>query len=125
MDPVKVWQEGSKDALDTAQKLYASKKYNHALFFLHLAIEKILKAIYTHKNNVATPYVHNLVLLAEKAEIKTTTDEKKQLAEITEFNVSTRYEDYKYRMYKKATPKYAQKWLEIGKGFLKKFTKEL
>lgn len=29
---VKHWADGARDAFDTAEKLFASKKYHHALF---------------------------------------------------------------------------------------------
>ena len=61
---IKIWVDGSIDAIDTAQKLFDSKKYNHSLFFLHLAIEKILKAIFIHKYDTAPPYTHDLIVLA-------------------------------------------------------------
>lgn len=38
------WTESAIDALDTSKTLFNGKKYNHSMFFLHLAIEKIIKA---------------------------------------------------------------------------------
>ena len=37
-----LWLAGANDALDTAKKLYSVKKFDHCLFFVHLALEKIL-----------------------------------------------------------------------------------
>lgn len=124
-ESIDIWTEGSKDALDTAQKLFAAKKFNHSLFFLHLALEKLLKAIYISKEDGAPPYTHDLVTLVEKCSINASDDEKAQFAEISEFNVSARYEDYKYRMYKKATPEYTTEWFKIGENLLKRLNNEL
>jgi HEPN domain-containing protein len=124
-ESIKIWVDGYKDALDTAQKLFASKKFNHSLFFLHLAFEKLLKAIYVSKKDEAPPYTHDLVILAEKCSINVSEDQKNQLAEISEFNVSARYEDYKYQMYKKATEEYTTKWFKIGESLLEKLDNEL
>lgn len=122
---IDIWVEGSKDALDTAQKLFVSKKFNHSLFFLHLALEKLLKAIYISKKDEAPPYTHDLVTLAEKCLMSVSDDQKSQLAEISEFNVSARYEDYKNRMYKKATEEYTTEWFKTGESLLKKLHNEL
>jgi HEPN domain-containing protein len=122
---IEIWIEGSKDSLDTAQKLFDSKKFNHSLFFLHLALEKLLKAIYIFKKDEAPPYTHDLVTLAEKSSIGVSDDEKTQLTEISEFNVGVRYDDYKYQMYKKATEEYITEWFKIGKDLLEKLNREL
>jgi len=124
-ESIKIWVEGYKDSLDTAQKLFASKKFNHSLFFLHLALEKLLKAIYVSKKDEAPPYTHDLAILANKCTIDMTEDQKAQLIEISEFNVSARYEDYKYRMYKKATEEYTTEWFKIGESLLEKLNNEL
>lgn len=44
MISVDYWKASSKDDLDTADQLFTSKKYHHSLFFVHLSLEKILKA---------------------------------------------------------------------------------
>ncbi len=40
------WTEEATEALEVTRHLYEKKDYSYALFFAHLAIEKILKAIY-------------------------------------------------------------------------------
>ncbi len=122
---IKIWVDGSIDATDTAQKLFDSKKYNHSLFFLHLAIEKILKAIFIHKYDTAPPYTHDLIVLAEKCGLDISEEQKIQLSEISEFNVTARYEEYKYKMYKKATPEYTAQWFKIGLDLLEMLNKEI
>ena len=77
-ESIKIWIDGYKDALDTAQKLFASKKFNHSLFFLHLALEKLFKAIYVSKKDEAPPYTHDLIILAEKCSIDISKDQKTQ-----------------------------------------------
>lgn len=124
-DATGIWLEGYKDALDTAKKLFDSKKFNHSLFFLHLALEKLLKAIYISKKDEAPPYTHDLLVLAEKCTFVISEKEKSQLVEISEFNVSARYEDYKLQMYKKATEEYTTLWFKIGQDLLEKFNKEI
>lgn len=121
-ESIKVWLDGASDALDTANKLFDSQKYHHALFFLHLALEKILKALYIKVKNEAPPYIHNLKQISQYVGIKLSEKELSELDEISEFNVAARYEEYKYEIYKKATKEYTQNWMQIGKTFYSKFT---
>lgn len=119
---LKYWIDGATDALDTAEKLFADKKYHHSLFFLHLAIEKLLKALHQKRKNEPAPPLHNLSRLSELSNIDIDPETGEQLKEISSFNVSARYDDYKQRFYKKATCEYATKWLNIGKKLYEKFS---
>lgn len=42
---INYWVEGAKDDLKTAKSLFASKRHHHCLFFCHLFVEKIIKAL--------------------------------------------------------------------------------
>ena len=42
---IQYWAATSKQDFETAEILFENKKYSHALFFCHLSIEKILKAL--------------------------------------------------------------------------------
>jgi HEPN domain-containing protein len=120
-ESVNIWVEGANDALDSAYKLVESKKYHHALFFLHLALEKILKALYISTKDEAPPYIHNLKQIAQHAGFELNEEELLQLDEISEFNVSARYDEYKYKIYKRATKEYTEKWMKIGEDLYNRF----
>ena len=122
---IEYWLTSSKDDLDTANKLYASEKYHHCLFFVHLALEKILKALYIFQKQGPPPPIHDLVRLAEKSGVKVSNDLIYQLAEISTFNVAARYDDYKFKFYKKATKEYATDWLKTGEKLYDYFRKEV
>lgn len=125
MNPVKIWKEGAEDAFDTAEKLFEAKKYHHSLFFVHLSLEKILKAIYVYKKDQAPPPSHDLSYIANKAGLYLTKPDMENLNQISEFNVSARYEDYKLKLYKMATKEFTSNWFSIGKKFYKKLYSEL
>lgn len=118
---LKSWKDGAADALDTAEKLFADKKYHHSLFFVHLAVEKLLKALHQKRKNEPAPPLHNLSRLAKLSAIEINVETEEELKEISSFSVSARYDDYKQSFYKKATREYATKWLNIGKKLSKKF----
>lgn len=118
---LKYWVDEATDALDTAEKLFVDKKYHHSLFFLHLSIEKLLKALHQKIKNEPAPPIHNLFRLAQLIGIDISQQMNLELKEISSFNLSARYDDYKQEFYKKATYKYAIKWLNIGKKLYKYF----
>lgn len=75
-----------------------------------MVIEKLLKALYA-KNNKGAPYApktHDLLYLAEKLNLKLTEEQEVTLNEITTFNLSTRYDDYKRAFYNKCTDEYTK-----------------
>lgn len=109
------WKTGALDAWDTFEALLAAKKYAHALFFLHLAFEKLLKAIVIHKTDTPPPPTHDLVRLAESAGLTLDEEKIQQLAEISTFNVAARYDEEKLQLHQKATPAYLQDWQHKGK----------
>jgi HEPN domain-containing protein len=124
-DAIKFWRESSVDAFDTSDKLFESKKYNHSLFFVHLSLEKILKALYVQIKKDSPPPIHDLIRLAEKCEISMDGKLKEELAEISTFNVSARYDDYKLEFYKKATREYSEKWRRVSKIIFDKLLSQL
>lgn len=109
------WVEGAKDDLKTAKSLYASKRYHHCLFFCHLFVEKIIKALVVKKTKQQAAYGHNLARLAELTGIKFSEGQLDLLAEITSFNIEARYNDYKRRFFKKATKEYTKKYFRSAK----------
>lgn len=113
------WADGARDALDTAERLWASQKYHHALFFCHLAVEKAFKARYIALHGAMPPYTHDLRLLASHLNHGLTAVEPALLAELSTFNVAGRYQEDKLEFYRRATPAYATQWLERTRSILK------
>jgi len=78
------------------------------LFFGHLTVEKILKAIFTDKKDKTPPFSHNLVYLSEKADLELNDENLELLEEISDFNLEARYPDDKFSFYKKSTVKFTK-----------------
>ena len=112
-DVAKYWHEGAEDALATAQALMDAKRYHHALFFCHLAIEKMLKARIVVATNEPPPPSHELRKLAKYARLTLSAEQEEHLKEIETFNITARYDDYKRSFYKKATKEYAVTWMNF------------
>ena len=78
----------------------------------HLALEKILKAIFVDRNNNnMPPKIHNLVRLAELSKIEIDDEQKFLLDKINDFNIQTRYPDYKLEFYKRCNAEYTNEYL--------------
>jgi HEPN domain-containing protein len=106
------WLVSSEKDFEIAKRLLKSKDYSYALFFCHLSLEKLLKALIIKKKNELPPPIHLLVRLANLSGIKFSKDQLDDLAEITTFNIRARYDDYKLKFYKKATKIYTVKYFK-------------
>ena len=85
------WQDGSKEEYDVAKQLIDNGKIRHGLFFAHLSIEKLLKAKVCQTTGEIAPRIHNLVRLAQIAELSLPETTLDLLAEMNEFNLEGRY----------------------------------
>jgi len=108
------FQKSSEEDWKIAQKLFRSKDYAHSLFFCHLTLEKLLKCIIVAKTDKAAPYIHDLVKLAQLADIKLDKNTEDALEEITGFNIAGRYDDEKQTFRKKCTKPYAEKYFNLS-----------
>ena len=100
---VEYWIVEAEESLRVAAHLFEKKDYSYALFFGHLAVEKIIKAIFVKNINQNAPRSHNLNRLAKAAMITTTEQQQNDLIRITAFNLEARYPDYKRDFRKKCT----------------------
>lgn len=87
------------------------------MFIGHLVLEKLLKAWYAKINSKTPPFIHDLVRLAEKADLMLDDDQKDILDTISTFNIRGRYDDYKREFYKKCSNAFTKEWIYNIKGF--------
>lgn len=125
IDLMNYWIESADEDYNVMLDLKEKNRNTYCLFFGQMVIEKLLKALYA-KNNKGAPYApktHDLLYLLEKLNIELTEEQEITLNEITTFNLSTRYDDYKRAFYNKCTDEYTEEqinkikevkaWLEI------------
>ena len=125
IDLMNYWIESADEDYNVMLDLKEKNRNTYCLFFGQMVIEKLLKALYA-KNNKGAPYApktHDLLYLAEKLNLELTEEQEVILNEITTFNLSTRYNDYKRAFYNKCTDEYTEEqiskikevkaWLEI------------
>lgn len=114
---IKYWIESSDRDFVTMQHLFEKHDYHWALFMGHLVIERLVKAYYVKSINNQPPFIHNLLRLAEKANLNLTDDQKDFLVTVTTFNIRARYDDYKHAFYKTCTKEFTEKWIKEIEGF--------
>jgi HEPN domain-containing protein len=115
------WRDSSQKDFAFAEQIFesGSGRYVYCLFFVHLAVEKQLKALIVHTQHVDPPFDHNLANLAAHVGNEHFTLEQRQLlADMTAFNIKGRYDDYKSTFAATATKDYTQSYLALAKEFL-------
>lgn len=113
---IQYWLKTADEDLITANYLFKTKRYLHCLFFVHLYLEKLCKALWvkSHKNNFP-PRIHNLVYLLEQSDIVLTTEQKDFLIVMNDFQLEGRYPDYQRIVYKRCTRQKTQKLFNTAK----------
>jgi HEPN domain-containing protein len=111
-DYIKYWVKTSEDDLFSMESIFNSGNYDWSLFIGHLSLEKILKALWV-KNNVSDipPKTHNLKKIADEAKYMMSEEEAILLLEINDFNLETRYPDYKFDFHKKCSKEFAEGYI--------------
>jgi HEPN domain-containing protein len=109
------WLTEAEEALQVADHLMEKADYSYALFFGHLAIEKLLKALYAVRVQQHAPPIHNLVRLAKGAGLELDEARTDALITITAFNLEARYPDMKRGFRQKCTPEYTAKQMTLIK----------
>jgi HEPN domain-containing protein len=106
------WRDGAQEDLIVAEELLEGGRVRHGLFFLHLALEKILKAHVCRQTHDLAPRLHNLVRLAELAERHLPQQYMGILAEMNRFAIAGRYPDPPFPL---PTPEEARAYTDRAK----------
>mgnify|MGYP001580706678 CR=1 FL=1 len=117
-DKVNFWKTGAVQSLKVAEDLFRLEHYLEALFFGHLAIEKLLKAKIVKATGSEPIYSHDLVILAKHAKLKLDEKDVDFLARVNVYNIRARYQDYKKSLYRSANKDFTtQELANIRKFF--------
>lgn len=108
---INYWATTANHDHDTMLALFKSKRYSDSLFFGHIVIEKLLKGLVVRMTGEQAPFTHDLVRLAQLAELDLNKKEVEFLNKINEFNIRARYPEYKLSFYKKCTREYTEKYI--------------
>lgn len=116
-DHINYWLKSAEHDLHTAELLFKNEHFDWCLFLGHLTIEKVLKAFYVRDNqNQVPPFTHNLAMIAERTRLELSPEQQALLLELNQFNLQSRYPDYKFEFYKKCTSPFAATYFTKIKG---------
>lgn len=126
-DKVFVWLEISEDDIETAIACFKSKRYLWMMVTCQQAVEKMLKAFYLDKKEITPPKVHDLTIIAEKAELLSEcSNETLKLFDIlTEYYFGTRYPNKRIKLAKECSAEFAENILKNTKEVLLWLKKKL
>lgn len=105
---INYWLESAAHDMEVAETLFKNQNYDWCLFIGHLVIEKVLKAFYVRDKKEAPPWIHNLVRLAENTILQLSEEQLTFLANVNDFNIESRYPDYKFSFYKTCTKEFTE-----------------
>ncbi len=84
----------SEDDLGASEALANAGYFAHSLFWAHLVLEKLCKALWIHRNhNLHYPYIHNLLRLLKESNQTLTNEQIEFFAEMNQFQSHGRYID--------------------------------
>lgn len=121
------WQKDSEKDFKVAEVLFERKFYDRCLFFCHLTVEKLFKAIVIKETKKSALRIHDLRKLAQDAGLELGQEKKDLLDQFSAFNIIGRYPDDKaefYKMYSK-DKKIAEKYLKLTADLVIWLKKEL
>jgi HEPN domain-containing protein len=91
---IEYWKTGADSDLETAEILIQNKKFVQGLFFCHLCIEKITKAILVKETSQIPPKSHDIFYLANKAQIDLPDEKQKIVQILMKYQLEGRYPEY-------------------------------
>ena len=88
------WANGADSDIETSELLITGKKYIEGLFFCHLTIEKIFKALVVKSTSQLTPKSHNLIYLCELAKVNLSEENNLFMSVLMKYQIEGRYPEY-------------------------------
>lgn len=88
------WQRTSESDLETASILISSGKFIEGLFFCHLCIEKIIKAIVVKQIQDIPPRSHDLFYLINLAKLDFTEPQSEFMQILMKYQLEGRYPEH-------------------------------
>jgi len=124
-EKVQHWIDLSDEDLRAGMTMLQGEHYLYVAFLCHLSIEKIFKAAYTKLKENTSPYLHDLIVLAERSGFDHQLSDEQRLfiAEINPMNIEARYPEYKSKILKSLTFLKCSEMLEQAKN-LQQWTKQ-
>jgi HEPN domain-containing protein len=108
---IEYWLLSAEEDAATMNYLFRGKRYVHSLFFGHLYLEKICKALWIKNNKDSyPPKIHNLLAIINQSGISLDDEQLLFLLKLNQYQIEGRYPDDIKKLYaitdKKTTENY-------------------
>ncbi len=109
---IKYWLDQSEDDWEAVDTLLKGKKYIQSLFFAHLVIEKICKALWIkHNQENIPPKTHNLNFILSQTQVMLSDKQKEFLLTLNRFQLEGRYPEYITKLHQLCDEKFTSEIL--------------
>lgn len=117
IDKVAYWTELADYDLETAEVMYNGGRWLYVGFMCHQVIEKAIKAHWSAVKPDETPFIHNLVKLAQSCGLaqKMTQEQLRFIAALMPMNIEARYPSYKEELSRTLTQEYCRQLIDNTK----------
>jgi HEPN domain-containing protein len=102
----------------TAEQMLHAGRYIYVIFMSHMALEKALKALVTEETQKLPPRTHNLIDLAQRAQVVLSQAQQDFLGKINNISVGVRYPEDLSAMVSQYPAAIAQDYLERTKELI-------
>ena len=102
----------------TAEQMLHAGRYIYVIFMSHMALEKVLKALVTEETQKLPPRTHNLIDLAQRAQVVLSQEQQDFLGKLNNTSVVVRYPDDLSAMVSQYPEAIARDYLERTKALL-------
>ena len=110
---IEYWLNTAQYDWTGVEHAFKAKDYMHCLFWAHLTLEKLAKALWVkHHQENFPPKVHNVIWLLGQSNIDLGEEMMKFLEDFNEFQLSGRYPDYTNNIYKRCTKEFTSEQLK-------------
>ena len=87
------WRKGAIEDFPVGKHLVIEGNIRHGLFFIHLSLEKIIKAHVCNHTKDLAPRTHNLLRLIQLTKIVCSEKDLDLIADMNHYNIEGRYPD--------------------------------
>jgi HEPN domain-containing protein len=95
-ETIKFWFNSALDDLKTAKAILSAKRYNYTMFMCQQALEELLKAVIVSETNAHPPFLHDLILLSRKINLKIPVHILNNLRNINPHYIIARYKPQRF-----------------------------
>jgi HEPN domain-containing protein len=105
--------------LATAEQMLRAGRYIYVIFMSHMALEKVLKAVLTEETRKLPPRTHNLIDLAQRAQLALSQEHQDFIGKINNASVVVRYPDDLSEMISQYSEVIARDYLQKARELIK------